>query len=48
MHECVVKGGIDVGDTEDILAFGNLRAESNDGLFLWGLRFFRCLKRQIF
>jgi hypothetical protein len=40
MDECVVEGSVNVGDTEDILAISDLRAEGNGGLFLWGLGLF--------
>lgn len=48
MHECIVEGSIDVGDTEDILAISNLRTEGNGGLFLWGLGLFWWLKSRLF
>lgn len=44
MDECVIEGSVNVGDTKDVLAISNLRAEGNGGLFLWGLGLFWWLK----
>jgi len=40
MDECIVEGGVDVGDTENVLAVSDLRAEGDGSLFLWGLGLF--------
>ena len=37
MHERVVEGSVDVGNTKNILALRDLGAEGDGGLFLWGL-----------
>ena len=47
MYECIVEGSINVGNTEDVLAVSDLRAEGNGGLFLWGLGLFWWLKKLI-
>jgi len=44
MDKCIVEGGVDVGNTENVLAVSNLRAEGNGSLFLWGLGLFWCLE----
>ena len=46
MDECIVEGGVDVGDTENVLAISNLRAEGDSSLFLWGLGLFWRLEKQ--
>lgn len=43
MDKCIVEGGVDVGNTENVLAVSNLRAEGDCGLFLWGFGLFWCL-----
>ena len=48
MHECVVEGSVDVGNTKDILPLRNLGTKGNGGLFLWGLRLFWWLKGKYF
>lgn len=40
MDKCVIEGSVNVGDTEDVFAISNLRAEGDGGLFLWGLGLF--------
>ena len=40
MDERIVEGGVNVGDTEDVLSISNLRAEGDGGLFFWGLGLF--------
>jgi len=45
MDECIVEGGINVGDTEDVLAVSDLGTEGNGGFFLWGLGLFWWLEK---
>lgn len=45
MDECIIERSVDVGDTEDVLALSDLRAEGNGGLLLWGLGLFWWLKK---
>ena len=47
MHKCIVEGSVNVGDTEDILAISDLRAEGDGGLFLWGFGLFWWLKKSM-
>jgi hypothetical protein len=45
MDERIVEGGVDVGDTEDVLAISDLGAEGDSSLFLWGLGLFWWLEK---
>ena len=40
MDERIVEGGVNVGDTEDVLSISNLRAEGDGRLFFRGLGLF--------